>query len=140
VTPPQDVNKQPAITGPNVSQRPAPQTPDISKRPELPTPVVSKGTPESRLAVEGIQRPKTPSVTFGGYRGASEARGQSLRGQSSRQSSEQARPPAAPTVQRSAPAVQRNVPEVRRSAPEGKDSPRGEAPADKRDAGDKKRR
>jgi hypothetical protein len=124
--PPQDVRKQPVITIPDVSKRVVPRTSNISKRPEMPVPEVSKGTPQPRVVDEGIQHPKTPSVTFGGYRGASEARGQSLRGQASRQSSERARPPAAPTIQR--------------SSPEGRSGTRGDAPAGKRDAGGKPRR
>jgi hypothetical protein len=125
-TPPQDVRKQPVITIPDVSKRVAPRTSEISKRPELPVPEVSKRPPQPHVVDEGFQHPRTPSVTFGGYRGASEARGQSLRGQASRQSSDRAHPPAAPTIQK--------------SSPEGRSGPRGDAPADKRDAGGKPRR
>ena len=139
-TPPQNVRKQPVITIPDVGNRPAQRTPDISQRPETPAPILSRGTTQSRPAGEGLQRPRTPSVTFGGYRGASEARGQSLRGQTSRQSSEQAHPPAGPAVQRSAPAMQRSVPEVQRSSPEGESGPRGNVPEGKRDIGGRPRR
>jgi hypothetical protein len=124
--PPQDVRKQRTITVPSVSQRPASRTPDIVQRPEMPASGVSAGIPQSRPAGEGLQRPRTPSVTFGGYRGGDEARGQSLRGQTSRQSSERIRPSAAPAMQR--------------SAPEGKSGQRGNAPAGKGNAGDKSRR
>ena len=55
-----------------------------------------KGSPQARPARESLQPPRTPSVTFGGYRGANEARAQSLRGQASRQSSAGIRPSAAP--------------------------------------------
>jgi hypothetical protein len=154
-TPSQNVRKQPAITVPDVgkrpatseqrtidiTQRPAPRTSDISKRPEMSAPEVSKGPPQPRAVDESIQRPKTPSVTFGGYRGASEVRGQSLRGQASRQSSEKrVRPSAAPAVQRNATEVQRSAPAAQRSAPEGKSGSRGNAPEGKRDTGDKQRR
>lgn len=62
-------------------------------------------TPQLHHAGDGFQRSRTPSVTFGGYRGADEARGQSLRGQTSRQSSEMAHPyTTTPTTQKSAPA------------------------------------
>ena len=125
-TPPQDVRKQPVITIPDVSKRVAPRTSNISKRPEMPVPEVSKGTPQPRVVDEGVQHPRTPSVTFGGYRGASEAKGQSFRGQASRQSSERARPPATPTMQRSSPEVRSGT--------------RGDASAGKRDAGGKPRR
>jgi len=102
-TSPQDVQKKPVITVPDVSKRPAPRTPAIVQRPEMPAPAISKETTQSRPEGEVIQRPKIPSVTFGGYRGASEARGQSIRGQASRQSSEKARPSAAPATRSSAP-------------------------------------
>jgi hypothetical protein len=125
-TPPQDVRKQPVITIPEVSKRIAPRNSDIRKRPEMPVPEVSKETPQPRVVDEGFQRPRTPSVTFGGYRGSSEARGQSVRGQASRQSSDRARSPAAPTMQR--------------NSPEGRSGPRGDAPAGKRDTGGKPRR
>lgn len=133
LTPPQNVRKQPVITIPDVGNRPAQRTPDISQRPETPAPILSRGTTQSRPVGEGLQRPRTPSITFGGYRGASEARGQSLRGQASRQSSENVRPSAAPAMQRSAP-------EVQRSSPEGESGPRSNAPEGKRDAGGKSRR
>lgn len=55
---------------------------------------ISHGSSQSRPAGESVQPPKTPSVTFGGYRGGNEARVQSLRGQSSRESGAETRPSA----------------------------------------------
>jgi hypothetical protein len=57
---------------------------------------ISGGSSQSRPAGKSVQLPKTPSVTFGGYRGGNEARAQSLRGQSSRQSGMETRPSAQP--------------------------------------------
>ena len=130
--PPQDLGKRPIIPPPSVSQRPVPRPPGISQQqtvpaPRIPLPVVSKGSPQNRPARESIQPPPgTPSVTFGGYRGANEARGQSLRGQASRQSSEVVKPPTAPAT--------------KSSAPERKDSPRGNAHTGKDDTRGKMRR
>ena len=127
-TPPsQNVKKQPAITVPSVSQRPAPRVPDVSQRPEMPAPVVGKGTTQSRPAGESLQRSRTPSVTFGGYRGGDEAKGQSLRGQASRQSSEK-------SVRSS------TTPAAKGNAPEKNGGSRGNAPEGKENAGDKSRR
>ena len=115
---PQDLGKRLARPAPSVSQRPTPPTPVISKQPLLPGPGIGKGpTPQSRPARESVQPTKTPSVTFGGYRGANEARGQSLRGQASRQSSAVVHPPAAPVS--------------KGNTPERKDGARGGTPAGK---------
>ena len=113
------VSKRPARPTPGISQRPELPAPSISKQPLLPAPGVSKGPSQGRPARESLQPPRAPSGTFGGYRGANEARGQSLRGQASRQSSAVAHPPAAPVT--------------KGSAPERKDGPRGSAPAGKDD-------
>jgi hypothetical protein len=95
-TTPQDIRKQPVITIPNVN-----------KQPEQQPPGVSRPTQQTSPARAVVRSPRTPSVTFGGYREASEAAGQSLRGQTSRQSSERVRssytPPTPPAAQRSAP-------------------------------------
>lgn len=129
---PQYLGKRPIIPPPTISQRPAPRTPGISQQqivpaPRIPPPVVSKGIPPSRPARESVQPPhKAPSVTFGGYRGANEARGQSLRGQTSRRSSEVVKPPTAPVT--------------KSSAPERKDGHRGNAPTGKDDTRGKMRR
>jgi hypothetical protein len=137
------VSRQPAPRTPGITQQPGPRTPDISRQPlprtpamspqtaspapsisrqqEPPSaPAVGKVAPPARPARESIQTSGTPSAAFGGYRGASEARGQSLRGQTSRQSSEGARPPAAPVA--------------KSNVPERKDSPRGNAPAGRDDS------
>jgi hypothetical protein len=118
------LSPQPAPPAPSISKQPAPRTPDISRQPAPRPPAVSPQP--ARPARESIQPPGTPSVTFGGYRGAGEARGQSLRGQASRRSSEGAQPLAAPAA--------------KSSAPERKDSPRGNAPAGRDDSRGKMRR
>lgn len=82
--------------------RPAPRTPRVIPQPGLPAPGAGKATPQPGPARESIEVPRAPS-TFGGYRGAGEARGQSLRGQSSRQSVESRGPSASPAPGRSAP-------------------------------------
>lgn len=68
---------------PHAAQPPA----AISRRPETQPPVAA--TPRATP-------PREPSGVFGGYRGANEARTESMRGQASRQSSAPARPAAAP--------------------------------------------
>jgi hypothetical protein len=92
---------------------------------------INRGPSQTRPVSESVQSPKTPSVTFGGYRGNSEAKAQSLRGQSSRQSGMETRPssqlsPAEKSMQSprtpSAPVSRGNAPASRESAPEGKNS------------------
>jgi hypothetical protein len=87
-----------------INQRQAPPAAAISRQPSMPAPRISSGFSQPRPARESMQPPKTPSVTFGGYRGGSEAKSQSLRGQSSRQSSMEKQPSAAPASRESAPA------------------------------------
>jgi hypothetical protein len=74
-----------------ITQRQLPPAAPISRQPSMstsrPTSDIVRGSSQSRPAGENMQPPKSPSVTFGGYRGGSEAKAQSLRGQSSRQSS-----------------------------------------------------
>ncbi len=108
------VNQQPAPSTPGISGRPAIPSPGTSKQPTSPAlgsskqptrvaPQVSEGTNQGSR--ETVQQPvRTPSVTFGGYRGAAEAKTQSLRGQASRQSSERARPSTPPASRGSVPA------------------------------------
>jgi hypothetical protein len=110
------ISRRPAIPTPNVSQRTTMPSPSLSERQTMPSSDVSRRTtpvapqvsssgsnqPDSARASQ--QPARTPSVTFGGYRGAGEARAQSLRGQTSRQSSEQARPSAPPVSRGSVPA------------------------------------
>jgi hypothetical protein len=96
---------------PSVSQRPAMPAPGSSQRPGPVTPRVSS-SPSSQPgpARETRQPARTPSVTYGGYRGADEAKAQSDRGQASRQSKEGIRPSTAPASHGRAPA-KRNAPE-----------------------------
>jgi hypothetical protein len=99
-----DVGQRPAIPSSSFSERQTMPTPDVSQRPTPVTPRISSGSNQPGSARASQQPARTPSVTFGGYRGAGEARTQSLRGQTSRQSSEQARPSAPPVSPSSVPA------------------------------------
>jgi hypothetical protein len=113
------VNRQPMPSTPGISPRPAMAIPRVSERPAFPasgrsqqptrvTPRISGGStqPDSGQAVQKPAR--MPSVTFGGYRGAGEAKTQSLRGQTSRQSVNRALPSANPATRGSVP-VNRGV-------------------------------
>ena len=102
-TPAPIISERPAIPTPNVSQRPANPAPGISQRPTQ-APQVSSSSNQSGSTRATEQPARTPSVTFGGYRGEGEARMQSLRGQNSRQSIEQARSSAPPASRGSIPA------------------------------------
>jgi len=95
------VNQMPTPPAQSISQRPTTPTPSFSERP---TPQTPRAISQPSSGPERVQPERTPSVTFGGYRGANEAREQSLRGQNSRQSSESAQPSAAPVSHGSAPA------------------------------------
>ncbi len=107
---------QPATISPSVSERSNVPIPSVSRRPSIPAPAVTqRPTPvvpqassspsrQPSPAREGLQPNRTPSVTFGGYRGADEARAQSVRGEASRQGTERARPSAPPVSQGRAPA------------------------------------
>ena len=111
-----NVSQRPAVPSPGVSERRTMPTPNVGQRPTIPvqgssqhpTPVTphvsSSGSNQPGSARTSQQPVRTPSVTFGGYRGDNEARTQSLRGQSSRQSSEQARPSPPPASRGSVPA------------------------------------
>ena len=119
-----------------INQQQAPPETRIGQQPSMPTSGqasgISRGSSQFRPASESVQPPpKTPSVTFGGYRGGNEARAQSLRGQSSRQSGVETRPsaqprPAGKIIQSprtsSVPVSRGNAPASRESAPEGKNS------------------
>ena len=121
VKPAPSVSQRPAPPTPGISQRPIQPAPSISKQPSLPALGIGKALPKAPPARESMQPPRTPSVTFGGYRAADEAKGQSLRGQTSRQSSAVVHPPAGP---------------VRKgSTSQGKDGARGSGPAGKDGAG-----
>ena len=117
-----------------INQRQAPPAARLSQKPSMPTGPASgigRGSSPSRPAAESVQPPKTPSVTFGGYRGDREAKAQSLRGQSSRQSGMETRPSSQPRPEGknmqsprtpSAPVSRGNAPASRDSAHEGKGS------------------
>jgi hypothetical protein len=87
-----------------VNQPQAPPAPGMSRRPSMPAPGISISSKPPPAGIS-MQPPKAPSVTFGGYRGDKEAKSQSLRGQSSRQSSMEKQPSAAPARRGSAPEV-----------------------------------
>lgn len=124
--PPQDLEKRPTVSVPRVSPQPVSPTQTASKQPPLPFPGVDKGTPQLRPPRESMQPPRVPSVTFGGYRGDQEAKGQSMRGQASRQSIEK----PGPTVAH----------ERKGGTHEGKDSPKGSVPGMRDDTRSKMRR
>jgi hypothetical protein len=111
------ISPRPAVPAPTIGRRPTRPSSGIGEQRAMPTPRVS----ERRIPVtprlsgpssnqpgaarrEGVQPGMTPSVTFGGYRGADEARQQSLRGQASRQSAERMRLSAPPASHGRAPA------------------------------------
>jgi hypothetical protein len=86
------VEQQPRVSSPGSSERHAiPTTPRMGQQPRVSAP----GSPQ--------QPAKTPSVSFGGYRGKDEAKTQSVRGQTSRQSSEHVLPSAPPASRESGP-------------------------------------
>jgi hypothetical protein len=119
--PPQDLGRRPAMPVPGVSKQPVQPTPSMSKQPLPPAPGIGKVSSPPRPARESLQPARTPSVTFGGYRGDKEARSQSLRGKASRQSSEGIRAPA-PVSKGRDPAGKGDV---RGRTPAGKDDIRG---------------
>jgi hypothetical protein len=83
-----------------INQRQTSPAARVSQQPSMPdsgqTSGIGRGSSQLRSAGENVQPPKTPSVTFGGYRGGNEARAQSLRGQFSRQSVTETQPSAQP--------------------------------------------
>jgi len=97
------VNQMPTPPAQPISQRPTTPTSSFSERPATQTPRVSRELNQPGTG-EPVQHERTPSVTFGGYRGANEAREQSLRGQNSRQSNESTRSSSPPVSHGSAPA------------------------------------
>ncbi|MCX5845389.1 MAG: DUF3300 domain-containing protein [Deltaproteobacteria bacterium] len=105
----------------NLGKRPTMPVPSVSKQPLPPAPGIGKDSSQPRPARERLQPARTPSVTFGGYRGDKEARSQSLRGKDSRQSSEGIRP-SAPVSKGRDPAGKGDV---RGRTPAGKDDIRG---------------
>jgi hypothetical protein len=125
MTPSQDKGRRQLMPAPGASPRPAQTAPGISKGPTAPTRSIKKGSPQPPPARESLQPARTPSITFGGYRGNNEAKSQSLRGKDSRQSSGGIRAPA---------------PVRKGSAPSGKGEHRGGAPAGRDDIKGKMRK
>ncbi len=104
-TPSPGFSQRRTMPAPNVSQRPTSPAPGSNQQPTPVTPYVrSSGSSQPSPARTSQQPARTPSVSFGGYRGAGEAQTQSLRGQASRQSSQQVRPSAPPASRGGAPA------------------------------------
>jgi Protein of unknown function (DUF3300) len=119
------VRQKPARTTPNISRRPTTPPPGVREQRTIPTPYAGQRV---RIPAAGssqrtqvsphvgivsnrpgsprtVQQPaRTPSVTFGGYRGTTETKTQSLRGQTSRQSMERARPSSGPARSGGVPA------------------------------------
>lgn len=96
---------EPGVSGPEAGRvvpqpHPAPRMPNVIPQPGFSTPGAGKAIPQPGPA--HVEVPRAPS-TFGGYRGAGEARGQSIRGQTSRGSMESRGPSAAPAPGISAP-------------------------------------
>jgi hypothetical protein len=121
------VRQQPTQSTPGISRRPATPVPGVREQRAMPTPYAGRrvripaaGSSQRQTPVTphvggiGSNRPassrtvrqpaRTPSVTFGGYRGASETKTQSLRGQTSRQSLERGRPSTGPARSGGVPA------------------------------------
>jgi hypothetical protein len=103
-TPPPGFSRQPTTPALTIDRRQPAPIQDVSKR--LPAPAQGTGSrPSQPTTLHVTERPiRAPSNSFGGYRGNNEAKSQSLRGQTSRQSSEGARPSTAPINRGSAPA------------------------------------
>jgi hypothetical protein len=91
---PAGASEQQTTPTPGPGQRSTIPAPGITKRPIPAAPGVSI-SPQSQRIAERREEPqpgRTPSVTFGGYRGTNEAKEQSLRGQASRQNAERMHP------------------------------------------------
>jgi Protein of unknown function (DUF3300) len=87
------VSPRPSVPAPNFAQRPATHAPGVSEGPVPVPPRASNASNQPEAARRESPQPgRTPSVTFGGYRGTQETREHSTRGQASRQSAEKARP------------------------------------------------
>lgn len=98
------ISPRPDVPTPIFTRRPEMPSPNISERPRPVTPHGSSGVSQPGPAREIRQPIRTPSVTFGGYRGADEVKAQSHRGQTSRQSSEGVRTSTPKESRGSAPA------------------------------------
>jgi len=95
-TPPSGFGERRPVPAPSAGQRPPILAPGRSQPPTPATPSVRSSGSAPSPSRERVQPSRTPSGSFGGYRGAGEARTESLRGQTSRQSSGQTRPSAPP--------------------------------------------
>jgi len=94
-----------------VNQAPAQPVQQIRQQPPPPAQHVTGEFNQPIPEREHVQPARSPSVTFGGYRGSDETREQSLRGRTSRQSSAAVRSSSAP--------------EGRGSTPEGRSASKG---------------
>jgi Protein of unknown function (DUF3300) len=103
------INKPQTPPAAITSRQPSTPAPGFVRQPSAPIPHVIVAPSQPRPAIESAQPARTPSITFGGYRGGNEANTQSQRGQSSRQSME-TRPSVPPP---SAPSSRSSVPEGR---------------------------
>ena len=90
-----------------VHQQPASQRPAVRPQPVEPTPRVSGGISRPAPPHENVQPVSPPLSNLGGYRGGNEARGQSLRGQTSRESSGHVSPSPAPAARPGTRDIQR---------------------------------
>jgi hypothetical protein len=91
-------------SSPELPKRPTVTAPKTSRQPMLPVQGFSKSSSPALPARESLQTPRTPSTVFGGYRGADEAKAQSIRGQTSRQGKEEVRPSTAPVSRERSPS------------------------------------
>ena len=98
------VRQRPTMPTAGVSQQPTKPTRGISQRPTTSAPSIGSSFSQPSYRSENMQPARAPSSAFGGYRGDSETRTQSLRGQASRQSSVGVHPSPAPVSRGSAPA------------------------------------
>ena len=96
------VGREVRVTSP--AARPAAPGQAVKRPPSAPDPAMVKGPSQVHSIREGQTPGKTPSVAFGGYRGANESKVQSLRGQASRQTAVQERPAAEPVKKGGSPA------------------------------------
>jgi hypothetical protein len=104
-----------AAPTPSVSKAPARPAPSIRQQPAKPAPSAGSSAYQSSSGRGTPPPARAPSSAFGGYRGANEAKAQSLRGQASRQSNAGAPRPSAPASRGKAPAG--------KTAPKGKPVP-----------------
>jgi hypothetical protein len=109
------IRPAPTKPTPGISRQPARPTPSTAQKQAAPTPGVSKAPTRPAPGISRQPAARAPSGAFGGYRGANEAKAQSLRGQASRRSNVGAPRPPAPASRGSAPAG--------KTAPKGKPGP-----------------